>query len=117
MSAVQTAAQQAAGRRGAETMRAAVFERPGRSALQARPMPECGHNDAIVPGDDDDDLGADCVALDGAADPLDQTHWLVADGPPWRDPVLAAQDVDGGSSRGVQAHRLRGSAAPSARPG
>jgi threonine dehydrogenase-like Zn-dependent dehydrogenase len=30
------------------TMRAAVFERPGRIALHERPIPACGPNDAIV---------------------------------------------------------------------
>ena len=30
------------------TMRAAVFERPGRIALHERPIPACGLNDAIV---------------------------------------------------------------------
>ena len=30
------------------TMRAAVFEKPGRIALQERPIPACGPNDAIV---------------------------------------------------------------------
>jgi hypothetical protein len=48
MSAVQTAAEQVAGRRGAETMRAAVFERPGRIALQERRDPGVRANDAIV---------------------------------------------------------------------
>jgi alcohol dehydrogenase len=33
---------------GTDTMRAAVFEGPGHIALQERPMPPCGPNDAIV---------------------------------------------------------------------
>ena len=35
-------------RAGTDTMRAAVFERPGRIELQERPMPSCGPTDAIV---------------------------------------------------------------------
>jgi alcohol dehydrogenase len=46
---VSTQVQSGADRsRSTATMRAAVFERPGRIALQERPMPSCGPNDAIV---------------------------------------------------------------------
>ena len=33
---------------GTSTMRAAVFEGPGRIVLDERPIPACGLNDAIV---------------------------------------------------------------------